>query len=91
MAELAAEQLDEAGPLPLGEVTDGLGRADAGDGEQPAGFDGADLRHCDEQVEDLGAGEVVGRSGEDLLEADLAFTQILLEFGPQPANVVGLP
>ena len=31
--ELAAEQLDEAGALSLGERDDGLGRADVGDGE----------------------------------------------------------
>jgi hypothetical protein len=31
--ELAAEQLDKAGALPPGERPDGLGRADAGDGE----------------------------------------------------------
>jgi hypothetical protein len=61
MAELAVEQFDEAGPLPLGELADGLGRADVGDGEQPAGFDGADLWYRDEQVVYLGAGEVVGR------------------------------
>ena len=30
---LGAEQLDEAGALPLGEPGDGLGRADAGDSE----------------------------------------------------------
>jgi len=32
-SELAAEQVDEAGALPRGERADGLGRADAGDGE----------------------------------------------------------
>ena len=43
-------------------------------------FDRADLWHRDEQVEHLGGGEVVGTGGEDLLEVDLARTQILFEF-----------
>jgi hypothetical protein len=46
--ELAAEQLDKAGALPPGERADGLARADAGDGEEVARFDRADLRHRDE-------------------------------------------
>ena len=68
-------------------VLDGLMRAMV---EQPARFDRADLRHRDEQVEHLGAGEVVGTGGEDLLEADRALTQILFEFRPQPSNLVRL-
>jgi hypothetical protein len=78
------------GPLPLGEISDGLGRVDAGDSEQSASLDGADLRHRHEHVEHLGAGEVVGRGGEDLLEADIAGMQLLLEFRPPGSNMVCL-
>ena len=63
--ELATQQLDKAGALPRGEPGDRLGRADAGDGEEVGGLDRADLRHRDEQVEHLGAGEIVGTGGED--------------------------
>jgi hypothetical protein len=69
-------------PLPLGELSDGLGPVDAGDSEQAASLDGADLRHRHEHVEYLGAGEVVGGGGEDLLEVDLAGTQFLLKVSP---------
>src|SRR5690348_2290473 len=89
--ELAAEQLDKAGALSLGELDDPLAWAEAGEAEQPARIGRADLRHGDEQVEYLGAGEVAGPGGEDLLEADRALTQILLEFRPRASNLVSVP
>jgi class 3 adenylate cyclase len=50
-----------------------------------------DESHRDEQVEHLGAGEVVGTGGQDLLQADRALTQIPFEFRPQRANAVRPP
>ena len=48
-------------------------------GEDACGFDGADLRDCDEEIAQPGGLEHGGRGGEDLGELDRSGRELLLQ------------
>ena len=87
---LAAEEVEQFGPLAIAQAGERLSVSDAAAGQDPAGLDRADLRQRQEQVAHPRRPCARGWAGEDLRQLDLAGCQILLQLRSRRADLVRL-
>ena len=73
----------------LGEAADRLGRGDPAGREDLVDLDAPVLRDRQQEVEDLGCLEVLGRVEQQLVDRLATGLQVTLELGPTAADVVG--
>src|SRR6478752_2418587 len=88
---LTTKERDQLGALALRETADRLRRRDPALVEDSVGLDPAVLRHREEHVEDLGGENVLRRVEQDRLDVCPTRLQVLLQFGPGGADVIGPP
>ena len=89
-AGLAAEEVEQFGPLALAQAGERLRVSDAAAGQDLAGLDRADLRQHQEQVAHPRRPRARGRLGEDLRQLDLARRQLPLQLRSRRADFVRL-
>src|SRR5262249_53005689 len=82
------EEIDQLGPLPLGEAPDRLRLADPALVEEPRGLHPAELGDCHEHVEDLRRLDPLGRVEQDGLDALAPGLQVALELSAADPHVV---
>jgi hypothetical protein len=87
-ALLPGKEIDEAAALALGKPGDRLRLPDASGPEQTRRLDGADLRHREEQLENLCSRGGLGRVGEDLHDLEPAFPQLQLQLRPRRPDLI---
>jgi hypothetical protein len=89
-AGLAAQEVEQFGPLAIAEAGERLRVGDAAAGQDPAGLDRADLRQRQEQVAYPRRPRALGRAREDLRQLDLACRQLPLQLRARRADLVRL-
>jgi hypothetical protein len=82
------EELDELGPLALGESADGLRLADAALVQEPRSLHAPELRHRHEHVEHLRGRNELRRIEEDRLDVNAACFEVSLELCAADSDVV---
>jgi hypothetical protein len=82
------EEIDQTVALALGEPADRLRLPDAGGPEQAGGLDRAELRHRKEQLAHRCSRGELRRVGEDLLDREPAFSQLLLQMRPRRPDLI---
>src|SRR5919106_1377387 len=84
---LPVEEANELRPLTLRQAADRLGLANAGLVEEARGFHAAELRDGHEDVEHLRRLDVLGRTAKNLVDADAAVLEVLLQLRPLDPDV----
>src|SRR4051812_38978450 len=86
---LTVEEPNKLRALAVREPADGLRLADPAEVEEAGRLHAAELRDGEQHVEHLRRRDEVGRVAEDVLDADAAALQILLQLRAPHADVVG--